>query len=331
MVNKINPTFQHGFVLMLLCFMFLCPIQHAQLNCQFYDVTCPNLTKIVRSGVSSAMSNDTRMAASLLRLHFHDCIVNGCDGSILLDDTPTMIGEKNANPNKNSVRGFEVIDAIKTAVETACPAIVSCTDILALAAREAVFLTGGPCYPLPMGRRDGLTANINDANQQIPSPFEPLENITAKFTSKGLQLKDVAVLSGAHTIGFAQCSTFKSRLFNFDGTGEADPTLDTRLLQNLQQTCTNLSNSNTNLSPLDLVTSTKFDNLYYSNLLTNSGLLQSDQQLMGDNVTSSLAINYSKKQFDFFRDFGLSMVNLGNVEVLTGQSGQVRKNCRVVN
>lgn len=64
----------------------------------------------------------------------------GCDASVLLDDTATFTGEKNAFPNKNSIRGFEVIDAIKSNVETACNGIVSCADILALAAKEAVFL-----------------------------------------------------------------------------------------------------------------------------------------------------------------------------------------------
>ena len=52
-----------------------------------------------------------------------------------------------------------------------------------------------------MGRRDGLTANISAANTDTPSPFEPLENITAKFTSKGLNLKDVVALSGKEQIG----------------------------------------------------------------------------------------------------------------------------------
>lgn len=64
----------------------------------------------------------------------------GCDASILLDDTNDFKGEKNALPNRNSARGYEVIDSIKADVEKACPLTISCADILALAAREAVVL-----------------------------------------------------------------------------------------------------------------------------------------------------------------------------------------------
>ncbi|MCL7023729.1 hypothetical protein MKW94_007701, partial [Papaver nudicaule] len=64
----------------------------------------------------------------------------GCDASILLDDTKTFEGEKNALPNRNSVRGYELIDDIKADVERECPLTVSCVDILALAASEAVSL-----------------------------------------------------------------------------------------------------------------------------------------------------------------------------------------------
>ena len=57
----------------------------------------------------------------------------GCDASVLLDG-----GEKTAPANTNSLRGFEVIDSIKTQLESSCPGVVSCADILSVAARDSV-------------------------------------------------------------------------------------------------------------------------------------------------------------------------------------------------
>ncbi|XP_076929047.1 peroxidase 10-like [Bidens hawaiensis] len=311
---------------LVLCLLFFQPFVYAQLDYRFYDYTCPNLTKIVRFGVWAAMANDTRMAASLLRLHFHDCISNGCDGSVLLDETSSFRSEKDAFPNRNSARGFEVIETIKTNVEKVCPKTVSCIDILTLAVREAVFLTGGRYWSVALGRRDGLAANT-----EIPSPFESLDNIIAKFTSKGLNIKDVVALSGAYTIGFVQCFAFKFRLFNFSGSSGPDPSLDVSLATNLQTQCPNQDDSDTRLVPLDAVTTTKFDNNFFRNLVNNSGVLSSDQALMSDNRTTAMVINYSKYPFLFAKDFADSMVKLSNVGVLTGQDGQVRDKCNLVN
>jgi len=289
------------------------------------------LSMIVSYGVWSAVRNDYRMSASLLRLHFHDCIVNGCDASVLLDGTNDFTGEKNAPANHNSLRGFDVIDNIKADVERFCPSTVSCADILTLAARDAVVMAGGRYWPVPLGRRDGTTASEKAVNEQIPSPFEPLQNITAKFTSKGLDLKDVVVLSGGHTIGYAQCFAFKRRLFDFKGSGKPDPTLDSLLLSNLQSTCPNRDASNTNLAPLDITSTDKFDNSYYTNLKGNTVLLESDQALMGDPQTAAMVDSYSMNPFLFFNDFAASMIKLGNVGVLTGENGQIRKKCGFVN
>ncbi|KAL5557085.1 hypothetical protein UlMin_039321 [Ulmus minor] len=327
-----NYPFKQAFCFSLFCLFFLWPLVFSQLDYRYYDAKCPNLTRLVRYGVWSAIANDTRMAASLLRLHFHDCFVNGCEGSLLLDETSTFKGEKGALPNKDSVRGYEVIDAIKANVEKACPSTVSCTDIVTLAAREAVYLAGGPYWNVALGRRDGRTASDDSGVlDQLPSPFESLENITSKFTSKGLNLKDVVVLSGAHTIGFAQCFTFKPRLYDFGGSGNPDPALDVSLLQNLQGVCPNQADSDTKLVALDPPSSARFDNSYFRNLVNNSGLLQSDQALMGDNTTASLVITYSKWPYQFSMDFGASMAKMANIGVLTGQDGEIRKNCRVVN
>lgn len=66
--------------------------------------------------------------------------LQGCDASVLLDDSGSFVGEKAAPPNLNSLRGFEVIDSIKSELESVCPETVSCADILAIAARDSVVL-----------------------------------------------------------------------------------------------------------------------------------------------------------------------------------------------
>jgi len=67
-------------------------------------------------------------------------MLQGCDASVLLDSSGTIISEKRSNPNRDSARGFEVIDEIKSALEKECPHTVSCADILALAARDSTVL-----------------------------------------------------------------------------------------------------------------------------------------------------------------------------------------------
>ncbi|KAK6925718.1 hem peroxidase [Dillenia turbinata] len=302
----------------------------SQLTTDFYSSTCPNLLKIVRKQVKDAIKRETRMAASLLRLHFHDCFVNGCDGSVLLDGSN---GEKFAGPNLNSARGFEVVDSIKRAVESQCSGVVSCADILAIAARDSVLLSGGPTWKVLLGRRDGLVANQTGSNTNIPSPFDTLDTIINKFANVGLNTIDVVALSGAHTIGSARCVTFSNRLFNFSTADAVDPTLDSTMAADLQSLCPENGDGNKTTS-LDRNSIDLFDSHYFTNLVNNKGLLSSDQILFSSDEALSITKAIVEKYTDsstFFTDFVNSMINMGNINPLTGSNGEIRKNCRVVN
>ncbi|KAG2730590.1 hypothetical protein I3843_01G295600 [Carya illinoinensis] len=297
----------------------------AQLSTGFYSSSCPKLFSTVKSTVRSAISKETRMGASLLRLFFHDCFVNGCDGSILLDDTSSLRGEKNAVPNRNSARGFNVIDDVKSAVENVCPGVVSCADILAIAARDSVVTLGGPNWDVKLGRRDARTASLSAANNGIPPPTSNLNRLISTFSNVGLSTRDMVALSGAHTIGQARCTSFRARIYN-------ETNIDPSFARTRQSNCprTNGTGDN-NLAPLDVQTSTVFDNNYYKNLLQNRGLLHSDQQLFNGGSTDSIVRTYSNNPGNFQSDFVAAMIKMGDIKPLTGSNGEIRKNCRRLN
>lgn len=313
----------------LLAVLLLQHESNAQLSSTFYSTTCPNVSSIVTGVVQQALQSDPRIGASLIRLHFHDCFVDGCDASILLDNNGTIQSEKDAAPNTNSTRGFNVVDNIKTAVENSCPGVVSCADILAIAAEASVSLSGGPSWSVQLGRRDSKTANQAGANTSIPSPFESLTSITAKFSAVGLSTTDLVSLSGAHTFGRAQCRLFSNRLYNFNNTGNPDPTLNSTYLTTLQQICPQ-GGSGTALANLDPTTPDAFDNNYFSNLQSNQGLLQSDQELFSTPGASTISIvaSFASNQSAFFQSFAQSMINMGNISPLTGTNGEIRLDCK---
>lgn len=297
-------------------------ISSAQLSPTFYSKTCPKLFPTVKSTVQSAISKETRMGASLLRLFFHDCFVNGCDGSLLLDDTSSFTGEKRAVPNLNSARGFEVVDNIKSAVENVCPGVVSCADILAITARDSVTILGGPNWNVKLGRRDSRTASQSAANNGIPPPTSNLNALVSRFSALGLSTKDLVALSGSHTIGQARCTSFRARVYN-------ENNIDSSFAQTRQSNCprTNGTGDN-NLAPLDLQSPTVFDNNYHKNLLNRKALLHSDQQLFNGGSTDSIVRTYGNNPNTFFSDFAAAMIKMGDISPLTGSNGEIRKNCR---
>ncbi|KAK1566603.1 hypothetical protein Q3G72_001888 [Acer saccharum] len=318
----LTTTSSQFFLLVSIISLIACNSANGQLSPNFYATTCSNLQTIVRDVMRQTVTREPRMGASILRMFFHDCFVQGCDGSILLDDTGSFTGEKNAQPNNNSVRGYEVIDAIKTRVETACNNTVSCADILALAARDGVVLLGGQSWQVPLGRRDSRTASLSGADSDLPSPFADLPTLISMFAAKGLTAHDMTVLSGGHAIGFSKCLFFRTRIYN---ETNIDPAFATARRANCP-----FSGGDTNLGPFDN-TPNRFDNNYYQNLVAQRGLLHSDQVLFNNGSQDATVRTYSTNAAAFLKDFGDAMVKMGNIGPLTGTNGEIRRSCRVIN
>ncbi|MED6204656.1 Cationic peroxidase 2 [Stylosanthes scabra] len=294
----------------------------------FYSRTCPRAESIVKSTVRSHVNSDPTLAAGLLRMHFHDCFVQGCDASVLVSGANT---ERTAFANLG-LRGYEVIDDAKTQLEAACPGVVSCADILALAARDSVVLSGGLSWKVPTGRRDGTISQASDANN-LPAPFDSVDVQKQKFAAKGLNTQDLVTLVGGHTIGTSACQFFSNRLYNFTGNG-ADPTINPSFVSTLQGLCPQ-STGAANRVALDTGSQFKFDSSYYSNLRNGRGILQSDQALWSDASTKSIVQRYLGIRgllgLTFSVEFGKSMVKMGNIGVKTGTDGEIRKICSAFN
>ncbi|KAK7278345.1 hypothetical protein RJT34_23373 [Clitoria ternatea] len=289
------------------------------LSMNYYLMSCPFAEPSIKNTVNRALQDDPTLAAALIRMHFHDCFIEGCDGSVLVDSTKDNTAEKDS-PGNLSLRGYEVIDEIKENLERECPGVVSCADILAMAARDAVFFAGGPVYDIPNGRKDGRRSKIEDTIN-LPFPTFNASELIRVFGQRGFSAQEMVALSGAHTLGVARCASFKNRL------SQVDPTLDTEFGRTLSRTCSSGDNAE---QPFD-ATRNDFDNLYYNALLRKNGVLTSDQTLYTSPKTRNFVNAYAFNQAMFFFDFQQAMVKMGLLDVKDDSNGEVRQNCRKIN
>ncbi|XP_052178719.1 peroxidase 27-like [Diospyros lotus] len=323
------------FSILVSCLLpFLLVLGHANAQCLnlkpgFYRKTCPSMEAIVKKTTARFVRGAPTLAAPLLRLHFHDCFVGGCDGSVLLNSTSNNQAEKDAIPNQ-TLRGFQVIDAVKSALEKKCPGVVSCADILALVARDAVSVIDGPFWKVPLGRRDGRVSKESEALAKLPPPFANVTQLKQNFAAIGLSVKDLAVLSGAHTIGTGHCFAISNRLYNFTGKGDADPSLDSEYVSHLKNKCK--PGDSTTFVEMDPGSFKTFDAHYYSLVAKRRGMFQSDAALLQDDETRAYVRRQAASRGSaFFKDFGKSMVKMGRIGVLEGGAGEIRRRCAFVN
>ncbi|EXB81517.1 Peroxidase 64 [Morus notabilis] len=294
------------------------------LNLNYYDHTCPQLEPAVTKAVKKAMSNDKTVPAALLRMHFHDCFIRGCDASVLLESKGKNTAEKDGPPNI-SLHAFYVIDNAKKAVEALCPGVVSCADILAIAARDAVALSGGPTWEVPKGRKDGRISKATET-RQLPAPTFNISQLTQNFAQRGLSVTDLVALSGGHTLGFAHCSSFQNRIHNFNASLDVDPTLHPSFASSLRSVCAAHNKVKNAGATLDS-TATIFDNAYYKLLLQRKSVFSSDQALLTSPKTKALVSKFASSKEEFEKAFVMSMIKMSSI---TGGGQEIRLDCKVV-
>lgn len=189
---------------------------------------------------------------------------------------------------------------------------------------------GGPYYQVKKGRWDGKISMESRVGSNIAQANFTIGQLLKLFNSKGLSLEDLVVLSGAHTFGFAHCNNFVSRIYDYNGTKQPDPTIDPRLLKALRMSCPQYGGRGDFVSPFDVTTPFLFDHAYYANLQAKLGLLSSDQALFLDPRTRPLVQTLAKDKQKFFQAFAIAMEKMGSIGVKRGRKhGEKRKDCSI--
>lgn len=290
------------------------------LSYEFYKESCPQVENIVRAALQSIHIIDPTSAPALLRLLFHDCQVQGCDASILLDSnnggSPEIISRKNFG-----VKKLEHINVIKSMVEAACPLKVSCADILVLAAREAVALSLGPRIEVPLGRRDSSAAPSSEvADALLPPVSIGVDGMLRLFAGKGMTVKESVAIMGAHTLGVTHCLNILGRL-------ASDTKMSPEFEVSLRLSCPFGSLTPNTSFVLNDPTTLMFDNHYYWNTLRGRGVLKIDADLATDPITTQFVQRFAANEGEFFRTFSSAFVKLSSYGVLTGKQGMIRRTC----
>jgi peroxidase len=186
-----------------------------------------------------------------------------------------------------------------------------------LATREAVMHFNVPGYAVPLGLKDSLAPADLARIWELPGPDLSAAELLQRFATRGFDVADVVVLSGAHTIGRSSCGGFQDRFQ--ESTGFA---------RRLRANCSSDANR---LQDLDVTTPIVFDNKYFSNLLEGKGLFTSDQVLATDGRTQWAVQGLAQNKWWFYSQFRDSLVKLSQFQP-NGNVGEIRsKSCFVTN
>lgn len=181
---------------------------------------------------------------------------------------------------------------------------------------------------MKLGRKDSMTASLEDSNRIMPSPRSNASYLIDLFHGYNLSITDLVALSGSHSIGEGRCFSILFRLYNQSGSGRPDPHMDLKYRQELDELCP-LRGDDEVTGGLD-ATPRLFDNQYFKDLVHLRGFLNSDQTLYSDDQrTRNVVRIFSNDEEAFFSAFVVAMVKMG--DIMSSEPGEIRTNCRVVN
>ncbi|KAF8765916.1 hypothetical protein HU200_008028 [Digitaria exilis] len=284
--------------------------QASELQVGYYSKKCKGLENVVKWHVVKALKAHRRTGAALVRLLFHDCFVR----------------------------------EIKADLEHRCPGVVSCSDILIYAARDAAsFLSNGHVhFDVPAGRLDGFVSKAEEAQAELPDSTDDVEKLIANFARKNFTVEELVILSGAHSIGQGHCSSFTGRL------SEPADQITPAYRELLKYKCSSGSNPPVvnNVRDEDYNTVGRFmpgfvsrlrkvpdflDNSYYHNNLAKIVTFHSDWTLLTQKEALGHVHEYADNGTLWDEDFSDSLVKLSKLPMPAGSKGEIRKKCSVIN
>lgn len=156
------------------------------LNLRPRQNNCPQVWTEVASELQSNFAGCGTDARGAIRAPFHDCINNGCDGSLILSDE---CGRRE-NSGLSSICG-----KLK---DWSTRFNVSAADMIQFAAATAISACPlGPRVRALVGRKDNTRAAPVGS---VPNSRDSINNILAAFSAKGFSPADVVALMGTHSV-----------------------------------------------------------------------------------------------------------------------------------
>ncbi|KAL6850398.1 hypothetical protein ACP4OV_021025 [Aristida adscensionis] len=318
--------------------------QAGELKVGYYSKKCKGVENVIKWHVIKAIKANRRTGAALVRLLFHDCFVRGCDGSVLLDKSPANPRPEKDAPVNIGLAAFDLLEEIKAAVEKRCPGVVSCSDILIYAARDAgsILSNGHVHFDVPAGRLDGFVSSADEAQAELPDSTHDVQTLIENFAKKNFTVEELVILTGAHSIGQGHCSSFAGRLK--EPTSQINAAYQSLLKHKCAAGGDPVVDNNVRDEDYGVVAQFMpgftsrvrkipdfLDNSFYHNNLAKIVTFHSDWTLLTHEEAFGHVKEYAENATLWDEDFSDSLLKLSKLPMPAGSKGEIRKKCSFSN